>query len=107
MDLIPIINLDVTFQRVGIAQHGEQSRLLSLLCSHDLPAPGNDPAARTLLVKLTAIPSDEIKIGLVSFQIPFGIRGVLILSAAPLSRRRYCAAILDTAVEADAFQLHL
>src|SRR5262249_1022695 len=66
--LIPIISFDVSLEFIRIAEHCEQPGLLSLLGLHDLSAPGDDAAACSLFVKLTAVAPDIIKVRLIAFQ---------------------------------------
>src|SRR5215813_2429123 len=104
--LIPIISFDVSLEFIRIAEHCEQPGLLSLLGLHDLSSPGDDAAASSLLVKLTAVAPDIIKVRLIAFQIVFWVCRIWVLSAASLRRWCYRAAILDPAVKARPFQFH-
>src|ERR1051325_4731201 len=66
MHLIPVADLHIALERVGIAEPAHEPGLLAILSVHHIAAPRDDAAAGETLVELTGEAADEIEIELIA-----------------------------------------
>src|ERR1039458_8562392 len=70
LPLVPVVDSDITLQRISVSESAQESRLLTGFCFHNLPAPGNFSSPSALLVQIPRKAVNPVEVGLRALHVP-------------------------------------